>query len=368
MLQVPARPAQKRALGGSHRRRVPWLDLAKKWNRSAAKATKSGMWSIHARTCFSSERRPAFFACPAVSNSLFKIMFIQRTPSVVVHTVDVPLQDLLTNAVNTGDLKKLQELLRTPGVDVNARNADGSTPLIEAVKIGEWNVVDMLMADGRVNVNIQDAEGYTALMYAAVSGEDSLEEFFELADDNDALVDLNLTNNRSQTALIIAAGGGYTDDIKLLLDRGAAVNIVDSSGSNALMNYIKAAFDGVDAETVQCFMSSGVNVNCQDEEGRTALMLFSGQFGRDAKGVFLQHPAVLDDVDMCDFSGNTALTHAVKSMDVDHFELLIEAGADVNIQVDGKSLISWARSNGYAEFVHLIDKVNADRNRMSDID
>ncbi len=298
-----------------------------------------------------------------------RIMFIQRMPLATVKTVSVSVEDSLANAVNDGDSKKLRALLSNPAVDVNAMDADGCTALMCAVKAGEWDAVDILLADGRVDVNIKDCAGWTALMYAAVSEEDFFENFLDGLDERGVDFDLNLTNDENQSALILAARKSGGGDVRLLLGRGADVNIVDKSGSNALMHYIKSNGDDVDAGVVQWFVENNVDVSCQDIHGHTALMLLSGQFGRDAKKVFLENEMVLHNIDAVDGRGSTALMHAVVDMDYDYFELLVDAGADVNVQVNGAwSARSLAQVNQYHEFVKLIDSVNDGRNRLSDID
>jgi len=82
-------------------------------------------------------------------------------------------------------------------------------------------------------------------------------------------VDVNASgcsSRRCANPIWAAASGGYDDEIRFLLDRGADVNAKTNFGSSALM---AASFNGYDS-TVRLLLSRGADVNA-DSDGDTAL-------------------------------------------------------------------------------------------------
>lgn len=54
---------------------------------------------------------------------------------------------------------------------------------------------------------------------------------------------LDETNNVGKTPLIIAASGGHANAVRILLDAGASVNVVDAKGESAMLHAIKNNYD-----------------------------------------------------------------------------------------------------------------------------
>ncbi len=80
--------------------------------------------------------------------------------------------------------------------------------------------------------------------------------------------DVNTKDNYGFTPLIFAAKYGHTTTVKLLLTRGADVNVKSKLlGYTALMN--AAAFG--DIEMVKALLERGADVNARNNEGVTAL-------------------------------------------------------------------------------------------------
>jgi ankyrin repeat protein len=137
-------------------------------------------------------------------------------------------------------------------------------------------------------------------------------DIFELARNNkaeelkDAVtgVDINATDSRGSTPLIIAAYHNNAEAAKVLLDAGAATDLQDSMGNTALM--------GV------CF------------KGYTAIA-----------ELLLQYNA---SVDLPNGNGATALSFAATFNHAGIIRLLIEHGADKNLRDRfGKSPVDYAR-------------------------
>lgn len=84
-----------------------------------------------------------------------------------------------------------------------------------------------------VDINITDEERETALMEAADDG--NLRAVQNLIA---AGADVNLRNEDAETALMMAADEGYTEIVKALIAAGAEPNAVDEDGETALQKAI----------------------------------------------------------------------------------------------------------------------------------
>ncbi|RYE12762.1 MAG: hypothetical protein EOP34_10215, partial [Rickettsiales bacterium] len=124
-------------------------------------------------------------------------------------------------------------------------------------------------------------------------------------------------------ALIWAALGGHTEIAKLLIAKGADVNIASRDGNTALT---WPAYYGY-KEIVDLLIKAGADVNVVNKGGYTALISAASR-------------------------GHTEIG-----------ELLIKAGADVNVvDKDGYTALIWAASRGHTEIVDLFIKAGADVN------
>jgi ankyrin repeat protein len=82
-------------------------------------------------------------------------------------------------------------------------------------------------------------------------------------------VDARCTEFYGTTLLMAAALGGHEATVRMLLRRGASVNLQHSFGRTALMS---ATFNG-HTTIVQALLDAKANASLQDNSGRTALML-----------------------------------------------------------------------------------------------
>jgi len=116
----------------------------------------------------------------------------------------------------------------------------------------------------------------------------------------DIIKDVNVTDDKGYTPLIIAAYNNQPEAVTALLSAGAFIDATDGSGNTALMG---ACFKGY-AEVAQLLLDSGANVNAVHGNGGTALM-FAVMFGRnDMIDLLLDNGA---DVTIKDKRGLTVL-------------------------------------------------------------
>jgi ankyrin repeat protein len=122
------------------------------------------------------------------------------------------------------------------------------------------------------------------------------------------------------TALMLAAGEGYTEMVELLLANGADANAADAVNNTVLM---KAAMNG-HTETVKALLAHGAQVNAKGERGFTALM-WAAQYGfTDGIKVLLSNGA---QVNVKSDLGDTALSRATDNGHTEVVRILKDAGA-----------------------------------------
>jgi ankyrin len=207
-------------------------------------------------------------------------------------------------AAREGDLESAR-LLVAAGADVNAVAADGKDALGLAVFNGNYDLASFLV-DSKSNVNKADTQGFTPLFWAVdrrnmetapnfpwTVTADPLPLIKKLLDagaNPNALVN-NTPRARMRagsprivfaTPLMRAAFSGDLELVKLLLDRGADLNIRSkdyetmleaAAGLGFIQGYSKGKSAAERLEVVKLFVGLGADVNAADDYGITALMV-----------------------------------------------------------------------------------------------
>lgn len=154
----------------------------------------------------------------------------------------------------------------------------------------------------------------------------------------------------SQQALMEAAYLGRLDEVKRLVSAGTSVDFVDSEKRTSLM---WAAFNGHTA-VIEYLLGAGLQVDAKDANGRTALMYAaSGPFA-EAVELLLKKGAAVNVQGTLE--GFTALMTAASEGQLEVVRLLLEHGSDPALKdQDGDTAASFARQNGHAEVVTLLE-------------
>lgn len=121
--------------------------------------------------------------------------------------------------------EKTTRLLLAAGADREVR-FQGKTPLGVAIE-GRKLAVAKLLVDGKARVDDVDGQGHTALHLAAQKG---LNDLISYLLDRGMNIDERSHNRYGSTPLQDAALEGQVESARLLLDRGANPNIVNSFG------------------------------------------------------------------------------------------------------------------------------------------
>lgn len=180
-------------------------------------------------------------------------------------------------------IKEYIKMLIEKGVDLNVKNIEGDTALMGAAKNNLSNIIELL-AKKNIDVNKTDKDGETALMRACENDQvEAVKTLVQLG------ADVNARDKKGMTVLMYAAlmrswdkgdipqGLGSSDQaldahwtnanqiVKILIDKGAAVNAKDSQGNTALMY----AVDAHRVKMVPLLILRGADMNAKNNDGET---------------------------------------------------------------------------------------------------
>ncbi len=151
--------------------------------------------------------------------------------------------------------------------------------------------------------------------------------------------------------LVAAARDGELARVQALLSSGAEVDAQDDEGSTALMF---AALRG-DSAMVEALLAAGADPNLKDANGETALLLGAGRGVEIVRSLL----AAGADPNLKDGEGQTALLVAAETQ-AETVRLLLESGADVHHRDDfGVSALTIAEASGSSEIASLLRAAGA---------
>ncbi|XVF06340.1 hypothetical protein REPUB_Repub06bG0039400 [Reevesia pubescens] len=215
---------------------------------------------------------------------------------------------------------------------------DASAALAEiAAQLDEGKGLAKAVAD------IKDANKRGAIHFAAREGKTEVCEYWL----EELKLHVDTKDEDGETLLRHAARQGHTLTAKYLLDHGANPAIPSDLGATALHH---AA--GI-----------GVEVDSQSDAG-TPLVWAAGHGQPDAVKVLLEHHAnpnaeTEDDI--------TPLLSAVAAGSLACLDLLIQAGAKVNVTAGGATPLHIAADNGSPELINSLLKAGADTNAPDEV-
>jgi ankyrin repeat protein len=260
-----------------------------------------------------------------------------------------------------GDVKILEKLL-TLEVDPNTPTEYGTRPLLLASEYASLGAVDCLLKAG-ADVDGRGGAKETALMLASRRGD---MQIVQRLIQSEASIDLRERNGN--TALMWAAAAGHAKVIEKLIDAGAEVNLKLKSDFTAFLFSVREGH----IAAAEVFLDNGVDVNAimhpensngrNPRDGMSALMLAveSGHF-RLAMNL-VKHGADPND-QRSGYAPLHALTWVRKAdkgdnvqgdpeprgsgdlTSIDFVSELVEAGADVNLQLEKGKAPGWCKLN-----------------------
>jgi ankyrin repeat protein len=189
----------------------------------------------------------------------------------------------LARAAQAGKIK-LVTLLLGKGAEINARSVNGSTPLFLAAEADRPPVVQTLLERG-ADPNVPGRSGLTALAAAAYTGSEGTVELLLKHG-----ADPNAVDEDGKGAMVYAAGRAYAPIVARLIDAGVDVNRRYGHGLTALMwaagHDASAGLEDVEA-TLKLLLDRGALLDLKDDRGKTADDIARG-LGREREAKMLE--------------------------------------------------------------------------------
>jgi ankyrin repeat protein len=210
----------------------------------------------------------------------------------------------LLDAVRAGNDQEVGRLLAA-GADVNEADPLGTTPLMWAARYGDAALVERLIEAG-ANLEAENVFGVTPMSEAALIG--SAPVIRELLA---AGVDADSPNPEGETALMLVVRTGQLAAAELLLEAGADVDAKERwAGQTALM----WAGAQLQPEMVKLLLAHGADANA-----RSAVREWTRKVSSEPRPKELAQ------------GGLTPLMFAARTGCIECAELLLSAGADINL-------------------------------------
>ena len=258
----------------------------------------------------------------------------------------------LYSATLGGCSKETLQAMIDHGADVNGTIKNGVTALTAACSKGNINAINVLLKAG-ADPKIAHGQGYTCLHTAVLKS--CSKEILQTIIDHGA--DVNSTDKDNVSALTIACCNGDADAINVLLKSGADANNADVVYGNACL--YSATLGGCSKETLQAIIDHGADVNGTCKSGVTALMAACSEGNINAINVLLNAGA---DLNITEPNNGYTCLHEAACGDFSGqaLQTLIDYGAVVNVTTNIKSSpLICAYHKGNAKAINVLLKAGA---------
>jgi len=215
----------------------------------------------------------------------------------------------LHKAAVQGDLAQLTEILKK-GAHVNEQDQRGNTPLHLAAQRGHGILVQFLV-DHKADVNRKNIFNYIPLHLASAEGHTAIVQALIVAGSK-----INLPGPAVMSPLHLAALGGHFLTVMALIKGGAIVDLRNAYGQTPLDAAAETA-NGV--AIANALINAGLNVNAQDPIGNTPLHAASYLGNIELVQLLIAAGA---DLDITSFRGHTPLQEALANKKQIMVELL----------------------------------------------
>ena len=257
--------------------------------------------------------------------------FILDITNIDIDKTDKFGRTLLQDAVILGD-HEMAKILLNYGADVNAKDNKNRNVLYDALSYGNEEFIDYLLTFEELNLNCVDSEqnsimhhnfvkeneeiaikliehgadptiknknGNTFLCDSALKGMDGF-NVVETAIKKGCNINSRVADENSILIELVTASSGLSDDeidrrssllrmAQELIVQGIDINAVNDNNENALFRAVKIG----DAEQVSFLLASNIEVNLQNNDGETPLLLaaYGGAAKLDIVMLLLKHKA-----------------------------------------------------------------------------
>ena len=182
------------------------------------------------------------------------------------------LRNPLFRSATSGENRQLASFFLSLGADVNSRDTDGNTALHYAAKnYGDSGDVNWLLNRG-ADATAKNDDGDTPLILAAGAGSKNKVKIFLDRD-----VDVNVKNNKGETALLkVSKRYGDFTHTTTNSNSNIAANANLPANSNSNSNRKTEELDGM--KIFRMLLEKGANVNVADNDGMTTLMYVADKY------------------------------------------------------------------------------------------
>ncbi len=272
----------------------------------------------------------------------------------------------LIEAVRNRDHKAIEECLQLGESPDSVDAGTGQSALEMACWAGDELAVDMLLDAG---ADPCERSGSESLITAASQGYAGIVELLLHTD-----IDIDSKSGGSATALAYAASGGYLEVVEMLLEAGADATCEDDEGETAIVAAAQKAHRAV----VKILQPHSTTADCNTAE----LLLGGYPYGRPNRAVreFLdsvkggdidavsKYLADGHDPNVVDRHGIGAIRYAMSERPFPMLDVLIRAGASVNIKDDeGQYPLYWAAQGGSEELFQYFEPLTEEPLRVKPV-
>ena len=300
-------------------------------------------------------------------------------------------QSVIFHAINACDLESLQFLVKQKDRDVNLQDADGNTPLALIALNGDKDY-DMLLSlvEYNIDANIADNNGVTIIeklidIILHQQNNKTLDrEYGELSEDREYLyilkvilentkVNLHFSNAKSTPIFFDVVLYNNRKLLSLLRDHGININQMDEDGGNIAFRFVDELSNIEDEEkkkvmleNLENIINSGVDINQQNKEGKTAVhhaILFGCE---NTARIFIESKV---NTKIKDFKGRSIVHCCVWKSKVEHFKMISQKYQKVLNESDmfGVLPIHYAAFLGHVELVLKMIEAGSYINSAKDI-
>jgi ankyrin repeat protein len=263
--------------------------------------------------------------------------------------------EALVRSIESADIPALEQQI-TDGADVNERDVDGATPLHRAAYADQLEAARILI-DAGADAGARSRYGVTPLYLAVVNGNASM---IELLLESGA--DARDIGPQGETMLMTAARTGIPAALQTLIEAGADVDVRESSfDQTALMIAVRER----NLAAARLLIERGAEVDARTRAGPApAFTPPCKGTGCGSEGVGINRGG-LPDRGRRDAAegGMTALLYASRDGLADMVELLVSAGADLELaEANGIRPLLMSLINGHIGAARVLIEAGADRN------
>jgi len=267
----------------------------------------------------------------------------------------------IIDAAKSGDLSKVKELVEKNPQLVNTKDITGRTPLHWAARGVHLELLKYLVEKG-ADVNARDT--FRIIPLHSVVSRNNLNAAEYLLDHGS---DINAQdNNEKSSSLHFASYRGFKDMAKLLIDRGALLNLLNKYNRTCLFEAIRGygtvfqqARDKSEwIEIVKALIAKGADLDIPDGDNLSPLILAVNDGSNELVKLLLDAGAAVSD----EGEGGISLLHqAAQSGMGELTEILLSKGADIkSLNSNGGSLLQSAAKGGLTNIVERLAREDLD--------